>query len=384
LVTQGEMVKVVVGMSGGVDSSVAAALLKEDGYEVIGVTMQVWPPESRQFGGCCGITAIEDARKVARTLGIRHYVMNFREVFTEKVINHFIAEYRRGRTPNPCIRCNQYIKFGSLLEKAQGLGADFIATGHHARIEKLTCHSGGARLSNTSKGDEESQSGGCPGTTRYLLKKGLDVNKDQSYFLYALTQEQLSHSLMPIGNLTKEEVRKIARRMGLPVADKPQSQEICFIPDDDYGAFIKAHVPDAEKPGPVLDAKGNVIGRHRGIIFHTIGQRKGLGIAFAKPLYVIAIDAERNAIIVGTKEKTLGDELVASDLNWIAIDKPTYPLVTHARIRYRHPEAEAVVTPLDEARAEVKFTQPQPAITPGQAVVFYDEDTLIGGGTIEG
>jgi len=353
------MVKVVVGMSGGVDSSVAAALLKEDGYQVIGVTMQIWLPESRQFGGCCGLTAIEDARKVAYKLGIPHYVMNFREVFTDKVINYFVKEYRRGRTPNPCIRCNQHIKFGALLEKARGLGADFVATGHHARIEK----------------------GATEG--RYLLKKGLDRNKDQSYFLYTLTQGQLSHSLMPIGNLTKEKVREIARDLRLPVAGKPQSQEICFIPDENYGEFLKDYLPDAEKPGPVLDEGGNIIGSHRGILFHTIGQRKGLGIAFAEPLYVIAIDAERNAVIVGTKEETLGDELVASDLNWIAIDKPTYPLVTHARIRYRHPEAEAVVTPLDETSVEVKFTRPQLAITPGQAVVFYQGDTVLGGGTIE-
>jgi len=351
-------VKVVVAMSGGVDSSVAAALLKEEGYEVIGVTMQIWPPESRKFGGCCGVAAIEDARKVAHTLGIPHYVMNLRDVFAEKVINNFIDEYRRGRTPNPCVRCNQHIKFGALLEKARGLGADFIATGHHARIEK-------------EKG-------------RYLLKKGLDRNKDQSYFLYALTQEQLSRSLMPIGKLTKEKVREIARALILPVASKPQSQEICFIPDDDYCGFIKDNIPGAAKPGPILDEKGKALGTHRGIISHTIGQRKGLGIAAGEPLYVIAIDPERNAIVVGPKEKAFSDELVASGLNWIAFETPAYPLPTLAKIRYRHPEAEAVVTPLGEDKVNVKFTQPQMAITPGQAVVFYDEDVVVGGGTIEG
>ena len=350
--------KVVVAMSGGVDSSVAAALLKEEGYEVIGVTMQIWPPDSRKFGGCCGVAAIEDARKVAHTLGIPHYVMNLRDVFAEKVINNFIDEYRRGRTPNPCVRCNQHIKFDALLEKARGLGVDFIATGHHARIEK-------------EKG-------------RYLLKKGLDRNKDQSYFLYALTQEQLSRSLMPIGKLTKEKVREIARALILPVASKPQSQEICFIPDDDYCGFIKDNIPGAAKPGPILDEKGKALGTHRGIISHTIGQRKGLGIAAGEPLYVIAIDPERNAIVVGPKEKAFRDELVASGLNWIAFETPAYPLPTRARIRYRHPEAEAVVTPLGEDRVNVKFTRPQMAITPGQAVVFYDEDVVVGGGTIEG
>jgi len=351
-------VKVVVAMSGGVDSSVAAALLKEEGYEVIGVTMQIWPPESRKFGGCCGVAAIEDARKVAHTLGIPHYVMNLRDVFAEKVINNFIDEYRRGRTPNPCVRCNQHIKFDALLEKARGLGVDFIATGHHARIEKEK--------------------------DTYLLKKGLDRNKDQSYFLYALTQEQLSRSLMPIGKLTKEEVREIARALILPVASKPQSQEICFIPDDDYCGFIKDNIPGAAKSGPILDEKGKVLGTHRGIISHTIGQRKGLGIAAGEPLYVIAIDPERNAIVVGSKEKAFRDELVASDLNWIALDRPDFPLPTRAKIRYRHPEADAVVTSLGEDKVNVKFTRPQMAITPGQAVVFYDEDVVVGGGTIEG
>ena len=350
--------KVVVAMSGGVDSSVAAALLKEDGYQVIGVTMRIWLAESRQFGGCCGLTAIEDARKVAYKLGIPHYVMNFREVFTDKVINYFVQEYRRGRTPNPCVRCNQHIKFSALLEKARGLGADFVATGHHARIEQ-------------SEAED-----------RYLLKKGLDRNKDQSYFLYTLTQEQLSHSLMPIGNLTKEKVREIARDLRLPVAGKPQSQEICFIPDENYGAFLKDYLSDAEKPGPILDERGNIIGSHRGIIFHTIGQRKGLGIATGEPLYVIAIVPERNAIIVGPKEKALADELVASELNWIAFDKLTHPLTTHSKIRYRHPEAEAIITPLGEDSIHVKFAQPQMAITPGQAVIFYDGDTVVGGGTI--
>jgi len=375
-------VKVVVAMSGGVDSSVAAALLKDEGYEVIGVTMQIWPPEGNKFGGCCGVAAIEDARKVAHTLGIPYYVMNLRDVFSEKVINNFIDEYQRGRTPNPCVRCNQHIKFGALLEKARGLGADFVATGHHARVEKEK--------------------------DRYLLKKGLDANKDQSYFLYSLAQEQLAHSLMPIGKLTKEEVREIARKLKLPVAAKPQSTEICFIPDDDYCGFITDYIPDAARPGPILDESGKVLGSHQGIIHHTIGQRKGLVLAAAEPLYVIAIDPAQNAIIVGSREKAFRDELTASDLNWITSDTPVFPFSTHAKIRYRHPEAPATVTPYLSLRdhpdavgrrsnlnrlsplsspgvtkVHVKYTHPQMAITPGQAVVFYDGDVVVGGGTIE-
>lgn len=366
-------------MSGGVDSSVAAALLKDDGFEVIGVTMQIWPAEGRNFGGCCGVAAIEDARKVAHRLSIPYYVMNLRDAFAETVIQNFIDEYRRGRTPNPCTRCNRYVKFGALLEKAHGLGADFIATGHHTRIETI-------HPPLILERSEASQGGGHLRTAakdRYLLKKGLDRNKDQSYFLYALTQEQLAHSLMPIGSLTKEKVREIARKLDLPVAGKPQSHEICFIPDNDYCGFIEEYIPDAAKPGPILDEAGKTLGRHRGIIHHTIGQRKGLGIAAREPLYVIAIDPEKNAVIVGPKDKACSDELTASELNWIAFDTPVFPLPTRAKIRYRHPEAEAVVTPLADDRVNVKFTQPQMAITPGQSVVFYEGDVVVGGGTIE-
>ena len=352
--------KVVVAMSGGVDSSVAAALLKEKGYQVIGVTMQIWPSDKqRNFGGCCGTGAVEDAKRVAYKLGISHYVMNFRDIFAQKVIAHFCQEYSLGRTPNPCIRCNQYIKFGALLEKAKGLGADFMATGHHARIEK-----------DEAKGI-------------HLLKKGVDQQKDQSYFLYPVTQEQLGHILLPIGNFTKEKVREIAEELKLPVAAKPESQDICFIPDDDYPEFLKNYIPEAAKPGVVLDEQGDVLGNHRGILFYTTGQRKGLGISAKEPLYVIAIEPERNAIVVGTKEQALGDELIASGLNWIPIAKLTQPVTVKAKIRYRHREAEATIIPLDEDRVQVKFNRPQMAITPGQAVVFYDEDIVIGGGTIE-
>ncbi len=353
--------KVVVAMSGGVDSSVTAALLKDEGYQVIGVTMQIWPSDNDEgrFGGCCGTGVIEDAKKVADKLGIPHYVMNFRDIFARKVIANFCEEYRLGRTPNPCIQCNQYIKFDALRERAKELGADLVATGHHARIEK----------------DETNGA--------YLLEKGVDQEKDQSYFLYPMTQEQLSHILFPIGNLTKEEVRKIAKELKLPVAAKPESQDICFIPDDNYAEFLKDYIPQATEPGPILNEQRNILGSHQGILFYTIGQRKGLGISAKEPLYVIAIEPERNAVIVGNKEKALGDELIASGLNWIAISGLTQPVTAKAKIRYRHQEAEATIMPLGNDRFYVKFKKPQLAITPGQAIVFYDGDIAIGGGTIE-
>ncbi len=340
--------KVVIAMSGGVDSSVAAALLKKEGHEVIGATMQIISSGNAEA----------DARQVARRLGIPHHVMDFKDIFARRVIDNFCREYRLGRTPNPCVLCNKYIKFGVLWERARELGADFLATGHHARVER----------------DET--------TGNYLLKKGADTQKDQSYFLCQLNQEQLSRTLFPIGNLTKDKVRQIARELELPVADRPESQEICFIPDDDYPGFLENHVPGATASGPILDREGNMLGQHQGLIYYTVGQRKGLGIATAEPLYVTAIEPDRNAIVVGTKEHTYGMELVADNLNWIAIARPEHPIRVKARIRYRHAEAEATVTPLDNDSVYVKFSEPQMAITPGQSVVFYDGDTVIGGGTI--
>ena len=345
--------KIVVAMSGGVDSSVAAALLKQAGHQVTGITMQICPPPKSI------LDSVEDARKVADKLGIPHLIMDFSDVYAQKVIPEFCEEYSSGRTPNPCVRCNQYIKFGILHEKARELGADYIATGHHTRIEK-----------DETKG-------------LYLLKKGIDQGKDQSYFLYTLTQEQLRHSLFPIGNFTKDKVREIARELGLPVATKPGSQEICFIPEGDYANFLKDYIPRAAEPGPILDEQGSVLGNHRGIMSYTIGQRKGLGISAKEPLYVIAIEPRRNAIVVGSKDRILGDELIASRLNWIAITKPTQPITVKAKIRYRHQEAEATVKPIDESRVSIKFKEPQMAITPGQATVFYNGDIVLGGGTIE-
>jgi len=357
-------VKVVVAMSGGVDSSVAAALLKEEGYQVIGVTMQIWPRNRQSHGvqayqACCGIDAVENARKVAYTLEIPCYVMNFRDIFARMVITDFYREYGRGRTPNPCLRCNQYIKFGVLLEKAMQLGADFVATGHYARIERGRA------------------------TGRHLLKKGIDHNKDQSYFLFPLTQEQLSRSLFPIGDYTKGRVREIAEGLGLPVAHHPESQEICFVPDNDYPEFIKEYVPQAAIPGPILGKQGETLGRHHGILAYTIGQRRGLGIATREPLYVTAIEPDRNAIVVGNKAETYHRELTAGELNWISISRPERPITTHARIRYRHAEAAAEIIPIDEERVRVRFNEAQMAIAPGQAVVFYQEDTVVGGGIIE-
>jgi tRNA-specific 2-thiouridylase len=355
--------KVVVAMSGGVDSSVAAALLKEQGYEVIGITMQLQPSnrlaeEVDRFGGCCGLDAMTDAKKIARTLDIPHYVVNFRDVFARQVIADFCREYSLGRTPNPCIRCNQYIKFDALLKRAQELGAGTIATGHYARIEK----------ENNSR--------------RYLLRKSIDRRKDQTYVLYTMTQEQLHHSLFPVGDLTKEEVRHIAEQLGLPVSGKAESQEICFIPDNNYPEFLKEYTGITPRPGPIIDREGNVLGEHRGIVSYTIGQRKGLGIASREPLYVTAVNAEANTITVGGKDEVYATGIIASGLNWISIEKLDSPITVKAKIRYLNREAEAIITPTGTGEVIVRFQEPQMAPAPGQAVVFYDGDIVVGGGLI--
>jgi len=370
--------RVLVAMSGGVDSSVAAALLKERGFEVIGATMQVWPrafSTREREGGCCSIAAVEDARRVASTLGIPYYVLNFEERFEEEVISYFAREYVSGRTPNPCVRCNQRIKFGHLLHKAKEIGASFIATGHYARI----CR------------DRE--------TGRHLLLTGKDARKDQTYVLYSMTQDELAQTLFPVGAFRKDEVRRIAASLGLPVAEKRESQEICFIPDDDYRRFLREYMPEARDPGPILDVEGKVLGEHEGIAFYTIGQRRGLGIASAEPLYVVDIDPARNAVIVGRQRDLMAEGLIASELNWIPFDRLEQPIEVEAKIRYRTPAVLATVTPLaarpgeDRTRGgdsigsgpgevEVRFSTPQRAVTPGQSVVFYDGEVVVGGGII--
>lgn len=346
--------RVLVAMSGGVDSSVSAALLKEKGFEVIGITMQIWP-SGKAFGGCCSTQAVEDAKRVAESLDIPHYVLNFRSLFEEKVIKNFCEEYRAGRTPNPCIKCNQHIKFNALLKKADEVDAHYVATGHYARIEK----------SNEI----------------YKLLKGIDRKKDQAYVLYPMTQKNLSRTLMPLGYLTKEKVRKIARELKLKVAEREESQEICFVPDEDYGKFLKDYIPEAVHPGPILDKEGNILGMHGGIMFYTIGQRKGLG-SFGEPKYVISIDKERNALIIGSKDETLGNELIAEDIKLPHLERLQERMKVTAKIRYNSPEAEALLKPIGKDKVHVKFKKSQKSITPGQAVVFYRGEEVIGGGII--
>lgn len=351
-------------MSGGVDSSVAAALLQEKGHEVIGVTMKLFslPVEycrSETLRSCCGWKATEDANRVASVLGIPHYVVNFEKHFERKVIKDFCEEYARGRTPNPCIRCNQHIKFDILMKKMKPLKAHYLATGHHARVE----YDGP--------------------TGRYLLKKGKDKEKDQSYFLYPLTQEQLSQTLMPIGYFTKSEVREKAVEFGLPVAKRAESQEICFIPDKNYTRFLENRLPDAFPPGPIVDVNNHVLGQHRGIIHYTVGQRRGMGISAPQPLYVLSIRAGKNTIVVGTNEDLYRKKLQASRVNLISLDRIEKPIKVKARIRYKHKEATAQLRPLDDERLLVEFEQPQRAVTPGQSVVFYEREVVLGGGTID-
>lgn len=353
----------MIGMSGGVDSSVAAAILLEKGYDVIGVTMQIWPetPEEVKLteGGCCSLSAVDDARWVANSLGIPYYVLNFKEVFEDKVINYFIDEYLEGRTPNPCIACNRHVKFEALLNKAISMGIDYVATGHYAIIE----------YDETRK--------------RYLLKKSVTHSKDQTYALYNLTQEQLSRVLMPIGEFSKDVVRQKASELGLYVASKPDSQEICFVDDNNYGRFIEENTDKKIVPGNFVDTKGNVLGKHKGLIYYTVGQRKGLGIALGKPMYVVGLDVKNNNVILGEDKEVFGQELIAYDLNFISIDTLEEPMRVKAKIRYSAKEAEALIIPIEKGKVKVVFDTPQRAITPGQSVVFYDDDLVVGGGIIQ-
>ncbi len=348
-------------MSGGVDSSVAAWLLKEKGYEVIGATMCIGGAEKTERGPirCCGLSDIEDARRVALELGISFFVFHLREEFEEGVIQYFCEEYEKGRTPNPCILCNERIKFGSFWERAKELGADFGSTGHYARLSF----------------DEENG--------RYLLKKGVDLRKDQSYVLFSLTQDQLRHTLFPLGEHRKEEVRRMAFELGLRVHDKPESQEVCFIHEDSYHSFLSERLKESIGPGPIMDKNGKVLGQHKGIPFYTIGQRRGLRLAKGKPLYVIGIEREKNAIIVGEEMEVYGDTFTVGSVNWIVPQETDSTLTSQVKIRYNHPGAEALLFLRREGEAEVKFKSPQKAITPGQAAVFYDGETVLGGGWIK-
>lgn len=355
--------KVAVGMSGGVDSSVAAYLLKEQGYDVIGVTMQIWqdedPLEMAENGGCCGLSAVDDARRVADMLGIPYYVLNFKREFKEHVIDYFMDEYMHARTPNPCIACNRYVKWEALLNRAMELGCDYIATGHYARICKLD-------------------------NGRYALKKSATVRKDQTYALYNLTQQQLSKTLMPVGEYDKDEIRKIAEQIGLLVADKPDSQEICFIPDNDYASYIERETGRNFPQGNFVDLNGNILGKHKGIIHYTIGQRKGLGLSLGAPAFVVDIRPDTNEVVIGTNEDTFSDRLLADKINFMSIPELAGERNVTAKIRYSHQGAPCKIKMAGDDMIDCQFEEPVRAVTPGQAVVFYDDDIVVGGAVIMG
>ncbi|MCI5890190.1 MAG: tRNA 2-thiouridine(34) synthase MnmA [Lachnospira sp.] len=353
--------KVVVGMSGGVDSSVAAYLLKEQGYDVIGVTMQIWQDESQEQiednGGCCGITAVDDARRVAMQLDIPYYVMNFKNEFKKNVIDYFTDEYIHGRTPNPCIACNRHVKWESLLKRSLEIGADCIATGHYARIAKLE-------------------------NGRYAIRNSVTAKKDQTYALYNLTQEQLSHTLMPVGDYNKDEIRAIAEKIGIQVAHKPDSMEICFVPDNDYAGFITRETGYVSRPGNFVDLHGNILGTHKGIIHYTVGQRKGLGLAMGHPVFVVAIRPETNEVVIGENDDVFSTKLYANNINLMSVDKIEEPIRARAKIRYSHEGADCTIRMADDGLLECVFDEKQRAVTPGQALVIYDGDYVLGGGTI--
>ena len=356
------MSKVVVGMSGGVDSSVAAYLLKEQGYDVIGVTMQIWQDEEQaaqeENGGCCGLSAVDDARRAAAALEIPYYVMNFKKEFKENVIDYFVEEYQNGRTPNPCIACNRYVKWESLLQRSLSISAEYIATGHYARVVQLE-------------------------NGRYTLRRSATLAKDQTYALYNLTQEQLKRTLMPVGKYTKDEVRAIAEKINLRIANKPDSQDICFVPDGDYAAYIEEEAGVKVPEGNFVLTDGTVLGRHKGITHYTVGQRKGLGLALGYPAFVLEIRPETNEVVIGTKEESMTTQLRARNLNFMAVEDLTEPLHVFTKIRYNHKGAWCTIEKTGEDEVLCTFDEPQRAVTPGQAVVFYDGEYVLGGGTIQ-
>lgn len=356
------MSRVVVGMSGGVDSSVAAWLLKKQGYDVIGVTMQIWQDEEpdlqEENGGCCGLSAVDDARRVAAALEIPYYVMNFKKEFQQNVIDYFTGEYLNGRTPNPCIACNRYVKWEALLERSLSIGAEYIATGHYARVEQLP-------------------------NGRYTLRRSATLAKDQTYALYNLTQEQLKRTLMPVGVYSKDEIRAMAEEIGLLVADKPDSQDICFVPDGDYARFIKETSGQDIPEGNFVTPDGKVLGRHKGIIHYTVGQRKGLGLALGYPAFVLEIRPGTNEVVIGTYEESLTRTLRARQLNFMTVEDLTEPVRVFAKIRYNHKGAWCTVEKTGKDEILCTFAEPIRAVTPGQAVVLYDGEYVMGGGTIQ-
>jgi tRNA-specific 2-thiouridylase len=356
--------RVLVGMSGGVDSSVAAALLCEAGYDVVGVTLNVWPERDamqalvEREDACCALGAVEDARRVAAHLGIPYYVVNFRDVFRRQVMANFAAEYARGRTPNPCVRCNQFVKFDALLARAVALGADYVATGHYARI------------------DQDAASG------RWRLLRAADRQKDQSYVLYVMSQERLARTLFPLGAMTKSEVRALAERLGLVTAGKPESQEICFVPTNNYRDYLAEAAPETRRAGPIVDLHGRVVGQHEGVAYYTIGQRRGLGLATGQPLFVVDLLAEENRVVVGPRDALLAEGCLVEDVNYVALAGVDEPTPAHARIRYRAEDVPVTLSAAGDGRLAVRFQTPQRAVTPGQTVVFYDGDVVLAGGTI--